>query len=125
MPEGERLVAHRLDETVVGEGTTVVLLDGKRTPEWVNSEGARGLAHWLGLDEQAPGLVEWDSFDAVLTPGDVIAMSTWRDLVAAQAFVDDVILEEGVRCRIVRVIRDYGMYDRREAPQYYPEVSKR
>ncbi|CCE07305.1 conserved hypothetical protein [Bradyrhizobium sp. STM 3843] len=25
--------------------------------------------------------------------------------------------------RIVEVIRDYGMYDRREAPQYYPEKS--
>jgi hypothetical protein len=25
-----------------------------------------------------------------------------------------------VRCRAVRVIRDYGMYDRAEAPQYYP-----
>jgi hypothetical protein len=23
----------------------------------------------------------------------------------------------------VRIIRDYGMDDRREAPQYYPEVS--
>jgi len=22
------------------------------------------------------------------------------------------------------VVRDYGMFDRREAPQYYPEVSR-
>jgi hypothetical protein len=24
----------------------------------------------------------------------------------------------------VRVIRDYGMYDRREAPQYYPDAPR-
>jgi hypothetical protein len=27
-----------------------------------------------------------------------------------------------VRHRQVRVIRDYGMRDRREAPQYFPDV---
>jgi hypothetical protein len=26
--------------------------------------------------------------------------------------------------RIVEVIRDYGMYDRAEAPQYYPPKSR-
>jgi len=34
------------------------------------------------------------------------------------------LLREGARLRRVRVIRDYGMFDRREAPQYYPEVKK-
>jgi hypothetical protein len=24
----------------------------------------------------------------------------------------------------VRVLRDYGMFDRREAPQFYPEVKR-
>jgi hypothetical protein len=24
----------------------------------------------------------------------------------------------------VRVVRDYGMFDRREAPQYYPDVER-
>jgi hypothetical protein len=27
-----------------------------------------------------------------------------------------------VRNRLVRIIRDYGMSERREAPQYYPDV---
>jgi hypothetical protein len=26
------------------------------------------------------------------------------------------------RHRIVRVVRDYGMFDRRESPQYYPAI---
>ncbi|NPC59152.1 antibiotic biosynthesis monooxygenase family protein [Caenimonas soli] len=125
VPAGHRLREQRLDETVVGEGTTIVLLDGKRTSEWVAENGADGVAQWLGIDPELPGLVSWDAFDAVLTPGDVIALSTWRHQHSAQAFADDVILAEGVRRRIVRVVRDYGMYDRREAPQYYPEVPDR
>ena len=31
-------------------------------------------------------------------------------------------LAEGARLRQDRIVRDYGMYDRRENPQYYPEV---
>jgi len=31
-------------------------------------------------------------------------------------------LQNGVRLREVRVVRDYGMFDRREAPQYYPDA---
>jgi len=26
--------------------------------------------------------------------------------------------------RHIRVVRDYGMFDRREAPQYYPPVKR-
>jgi hypothetical protein len=35
-----------------------------------------------------------------------------------------VTLPEGVRLRHVRIIRDYGMFDRREAPQYFAEVAR-
>jgi hypothetical protein len=61
-------------------------------------------------------------FDAVLAPGDIILMLTWRDKAAAQAFEETVLLQEGARLRHVRVVRDYGMFDRREAPQYYPDA---
>jgi hypothetical protein len=33
------------------------------------------------------------------------------------------VLPEGTRLRRVRIARDYGMFDRREAPQYYPEAA--
>ena len=35
-----------------------------------------------------------------------------------------VTLHGNARLRQVRVVRDYGMYDRRENPQYYPEVAR-
>jgi hypothetical protein len=61
----------------------------------------------------------------VLTPGDVIALLSWRDQRAAEAFEATVSLQDGARLRRVRVVRDYGMFDRREAPQYYPDITRR
>jgi hypothetical protein len=42
-----------------------------------------------------------------------------RDYSAADAFRTTVTLHGNARLREVRVVRDYGMYDRRES-QYYP-----
>jgi hypothetical protein len=35
-----------------------------------------------------------------------------------------VALRDGARLRRVRIVRDYGMHDRREAPQYYPDAKQ-
>ncbi len=40
----------------------------------------------------------------------------------AEAFERAGSLPGGARLRHVRVVRDYGMFDRREAPQYYPDA---
>ena len=125
IPEGYELLEQRLDETEVGEGTTMILIDGKRTSEWVKKTSAEDVARWLGLPSEAEALVRWDVFDAVLTPGDIILLMSWRDQLAAEAFEKTVPLQEGARLRRVRVVRDYGMYDRREAPQYYPDAQGR
>ncbi|HEX3535727.1 MAG TPA: antibiotic biosynthesis monooxygenase [Stellaceae bacterium] len=122
VPDGQRLQEQRLDETRVGTGTTVTLIDGQRPPDWVKASGADDVAKWLGLDPEAAGLVSWDVFDAVLSPGDIILLVTWRDHKAAEAFETATALPDGARLRRVRVVRDYGMFDRREAPQYYPDA---
>ena len=80
------------------------------------------LARWLGLKTDAPGIASWDVFDAVLASGDIILLTAWRDHSAAEAFEAATKLPEGARLRRVRIVRDYGMFERREAPQYYPEV---
>jgi hypothetical protein len=61
-------------------------------------------------------------FDAVLTRGDIVLLVSWRDNAAAEAFEGAVTLRDGARLRRVHVLRDYGMSDRREAPQYYPDA---
>jgi hypothetical protein len=71
-------------------------------------------------------MITWDVFEAVLTPGDLILMLSWRDQAAAKTFGDTVFnLPDDARLRRVRVVRDYGMFDRREAPQYCPDAVRR
>jgi hypothetical protein len=82
------------------------------------------VARWLGLKTDAPRFVSWDVFDAVLTPGDIILLTSWRDKAVAEAFEAATKLPDGARLRRVRIVRDYGMFDRREAPQYYPDVKR-
>jgi heme-degrading monooxygenase HmoA len=122
VPEGQELREQRLDETEIGDGTTVVLVDAVRPPEWVKERDAKDVAAWLGLDQNAGGLVSWDVFDAVLSPGEIILLVSWKDERAARSFEEAVKLPEGGRLRRIRVVRDYSMVDRREAPQYYPDV---
>jgi heme-degrading monooxygenase HmoA len=124
-PDGYALLEQRLDETQAGLGTTVTLVDAKRPPDWVKATTPHDVAIWLGLDAGASGLVGWDVFDAVLTPGDVVLLISWHDQATAEAFESKVRLQGGARLRRVRVVRDYGMFDRREAPQYYPDAKGR
>jgi heme-degrading monooxygenase HmoA len=124
IPPGQVLAEQRLDETAVGEGTAITLIDAKRPAQPGEGAGADECARFLGLAPEAPGLAGWDVFDAVLTPGDLILLVTWRGQDDAKAFADRVQLPAGGRLRQVRVVRDYGMFDRREAPQYYPPVKR-
>ena len=124
LPEGLELKEQRLDETEVGKGTAVVLIDAKRPAEWKETNNPADCAEWLGL-EPYQGFEDWDLYEAVLTAGDIILMVAFKGEVAAKEFEDSVVLPDEARLRHVRVIRDYTMYDRREAPQYYPEPKLR
>lgn len=124
IPEGYKLEEQRLDETEVGEGTAVTLIDAKRPSEWKQTNNPADCAEWLGLGPFT-GFLSWDIFDAVLTPGNLILLVSWRNQSSAEEYEESASLPEGARLRRVRVIRDYGMYDRREAPQYYPDAQNR
>lgn len=122
LPTGHALTEQRLDVTEVGEGTTVTLLSGTRPAEWKQTNNPYDCAQWMGLNPWDGQSTSWDIFDAVLTPGDLILLISWKDNVAAEAYENGLTANEGVRIRRVRVVRDYGKYDRREAPQYYPDA---
>jgi heme-degrading monooxygenase HmoA len=125
LPEGYALQEQRLDETEVGEGTTIILIDARHPGQSPEIPVAASSSAWLGLNPKAHGLISWDVFDAVLTPGDLILLTSWRTAADAEAFEKTVRLPEAARLRRVRIVRDYGMFDRREAPQYYPEAVRR
>ena len=123
VPPGQALVEQRLDETETGEATTLTLIDAQAPQGAAGPADATALARRLGLDPQASGLVSWDVFDAVLSPGALILLLSWRTAAEAEAFERGVQLASGARLRRIRVVRDYGMFDRREAPQYYPDAA--
>jgi heme-degrading monooxygenase HmoA len=125
LPAGYRLLEQRLDETQTGKATTVTLIDAKRPSEIPDKTSPTELARWMGLKSDAAGLAEWDVFDAVLTPGDPILMLSWHDHEAGESYEATAALPPGARLRRVRIVRDYGMFDRREAPQYYRDVQPR
>jgi heme-degrading monooxygenase HmoA len=122
IPAGQPLLQQRLDVTEAALGKAITLLDAKRDPDWVKQAGADAVAKSLGCEPHTANLVEWDVFEAVTTPGVVIALVKWSDLAAAEAFARAAKRPEDVRLRNIRVVRDYGMFDRREAPQYFAEV---
>ena len=116
--EGEE----RSDETEVGEAKMVVFVDAVKEPEWVKAQKPEEIANLLGLSGDESDLFAWDVFDNVMEPGHIILLSSWKAAKAAQYFEHVAKTKEGSRLRRVRVLRDYGMFDRREAPQYYPDA---
>ena len=125
IPAGMKLLNQRNDETEIGEGTMVTIITATRPSG--HPSNVTACSQFLGLDiYSGDALVDWDIYDAVLTPGDLCLMLVWKDCGAVKYFEDGerMLLPETHRIRHVRVIRDYTMLDRREAPQYYPAVSR-
>jgi heme-degrading monooxygenase HmoA len=124
LPQGYALVEQRLDETETGEATTATLIDGQWPKEAVDTATPEAIADALGFDREArAACVAWDVFDAVLSPGEINLLATWNRAEDADRHAGSAGAGGG-RFRQVRIVRDYGMFDRREAPQYYPEVTR-
>src|SRR5262249_753296 len=123
-PIGQKIEEQRLDATEVGEGTTVTLIDALWPSRSCDTLNATEVARFLGFRPEAAGLASWEPYDAVLTPGDLFLRMVWKTKGDPEAFARWVTTPLGGRSRQIRVVRDYGMFDRREAPQYYPPVKR-
>jgi heme-degrading monooxygenase HmoA len=120
-PDGVKLVEQRLDETEVGDAKFAALTEispaGHPVPE--------NLAELLALDRHRPALLDHDVFASIYNEGKLALLTSWRDRRSAEAFDVSPAASAGVvRHRVVRIVRDYGMFDRRESPQYYPEIAR-
>lgn len=115
---GNALRQERLDETETGAAKLVGVTEAVLGEVPPRGDPA-ALAARLGMAERA-GLVGWDVFDSITAPGKLALLESWRDVAAAGSAPPDT--GGGARHRRIRVIRDYGMHERAEAPQYYPPV---
>jgi heme-degrading monooxygenase HmoA len=123
-PAGMTIEEKRLDETSVGGAKIATLTE--LTP----SEGSDLVAHAdtlparLGLDARPDGLLGIEVFESIYDRGKLLLLGLWRDPDAVRRWQPLRPASAGkVRHRQVRIIRNYGMFDRREAPQYYREVT--
>jgi heme-degrading monooxygenase HmoA len=122
VPAGFALTEQRLDKTEVGEGTAITLINAARPSGFKETNEPDDLGKQLGLKPWAAASASWDLFDAVLTPGDLILLISWKDDVVAKSYEGALPQNSAARVRRVRIVRDYGKYDRREAPQYYADA---
>lgn len=122
IPPGQALSEQRLDETETAEAKAATIVELKRPADLAEDASAEEIATRLGWRAGLGGLVEWDVFDAILTPGDLLLLLSWRGPADAEA--SGSMFPPAARQRRVRIVRDYGMFARAEAPQYYPEVSR-
>jgi hypothetical protein len=68
------------------------------------------------------GVLDEEVFESITNPGKLLLLVSWKDAIAASAWHPAIPSGHELRHRQVRIIRDYGMRDRREAPQFYPPV---
>ncbi|MEL6267109.1 MAG: antibiotic biosynthesis monooxygenase [Pseudomonadota bacterium] len=91
-------------------------------------EGYMALAASLkGEVEAIDGFISVERFESVTTPGKLVSLSFWRDEAALEAWRNRPRhraaqdrgrsgMMAGYRLRVARVIRDYGLDERAEAP---------
>jgi heme-degrading monooxygenase HmoA len=113
----------RFDETEIGKAKIVTFTEITPAKGAAFAAQADLLPAHLGLDLSNGAIADHDVWASIYNPGKLAVLVGWRDATAAGAWMpkklDGV---ERLRHRRVRVVRDYGRFDRREAPQFYPDV---
>jgi heme-degrading monooxygenase HmoA len=120
-PAGMTIAEGRLDETEIGDAKVATITE--LIPAAGRAGAADAFASQFGLDPGREGLAEIETFESIYSPGKLLLLGLWRDADAADTWKPARLAgARTLRHRQVRIIRDYGMFDRREAPQYYAAV---
>jgi heme-degrading monooxygenase HmoA len=122
-PAEAPILENRFDETEVGESkmatfTEIVPEKGTDLATETNLLPSR-----LGLDPSDIAVVDHDVLDSINNPGGLGLVVAWKSAKAASGWLPKKT--DGIAAlhhRRIRVVREYGRLDRREAPQFYPDV---
>jgi len=121
IPPGQRLQQQRFDETEIADTKFVTI--SELLPVGDHKRKGNNLAADLGLPQTArEQIVDQEVFESLYHPGKLLLLVSWPNGGGAGQWTPKESAAGGLRHRHVRIIRDYGMADRREAPQYYPPV---
>lgn len=87
------------------------------------------------LDEM-DGFISVERFQSITNPGKLVSLSFWRDEAAVRAWREHADhrttqaagragIFDDYRLRVADVTRDYGLYERAEAPPFHAPVERR
>jgi heme-degrading monooxygenase HmoA len=124
-PKGLLVEENRFDVTETGDSKDVTVTELSPAQGGNLAASPESVPAHLGLEPNRPGLVDCEVFESIYNPGKLVVLASWRDADAAGSWTPaKPDMASSMRHRAVRVIRDYGMFERREAPQFYPEVKR-
>jgi heme-degrading monooxygenase HmoA len=122
-PDGFDIEGVRFDETAVGAGRVATIVELAPKEQGHVELRPDRLAAEIGLDTGADGLVDAEAFESIYQQGKLLLLALWLDVASAQRWSPrHPAFAKTLRYRRVRIIRDYGMFDRREAPQFFRKV---
>lgn len=119
-PNEAPILERRFDETEVSPAKLVTFTE--ITPAGA-AFAADLLPLHLGVDLTSGAVAEHDVFESIYNPGKLALLVSWNELEVGNAWSPREIGGiEKLRHRRIRIVRDYGRFDRREAPQFYADV---
>ncbi|ANN79996.1 antibiotic biosynthesis monooxygenase family protein [Bordetella flabilis] len=125
-PAGLDIVQHRLDESEKGTAKALSITELVPGDGVDISADPQRIPAQLGLDPGRSGLVEYEVYESIYNPGKMLLLAGWRTARDAAGWQPALLPgAKQQRHRCMRSIREYGMFDRAEAPQYYPDVPRR
>jgi len=85
---------------------------------------------------QADGFISVERFQSLANPRRLVSLSFWRDEASVRAWREHADhratqaagragIFDDYRLRVANVVRDYGLYERGEAPAFHPPVERR
>jgi heme-degrading monooxygenase HmoA len=125
-PRQAPIQPQRFDATEIGKAKVVTFTEITPRKGAAFASQADLLPARLGLDPTNGAIAGHDVWASIYNPGKMALLVGWTNAEVASRWMPNKI--EGIetlRHRSVRVIRDYGRFDRREAPQFYADVTGR
>ena len=124
-PQDLRVIEQRFDVTQTGPAKALAITEVSPKPDTTFSSHPDLLPSHLGFDDQAAGLTDYDVFESITNPGKMLLLASWKCAEdSARWAPNDFAGAAQIRHRRVRNVRDYGLFERREAAQYFPEVER-
>lgn len=112
----------RLDETEIGAAKAIGITEIAPETDAPRQAGIEAVTRHAGLDRANAALVDHDLFESLYHPGKLLLLTSWKTATDAEHWAPNAT---GLHHRRVRNVRDYSLFDRREAPQFCPVIDRR